>query len=42
MTTDLQMCRQELEGVWRELMTALVKDDKPMVAERALLYAYYW
>ena len=28
--------------MWRELMAALVEDDKPLVAERALLFAYYW
>jgi len=33
---------QELTGAWRELMAALVEDNKPLIAERALSYAYYW
>ena len=33
---------QELTGAWRELMAALVEDNKPFIAERALSYAYYW
>ena len=28
--------------MWRELMVALVAADKPLIAERALLFVYYW
>lgn len=33
---------QELAAMWRELIAALVADDKPLIAERALLFVYYW
>lgn len=28
--------------MWRQLVAALVAGDKPLIAERAMLYTYYW
>lgn len=28
--------------MWRHLMAALLAGDKPLIAERAMLYTYYW
>ena len=41
-SSRLVLLHQELTGAWRELMVALVDDNKPLIAERALIYAYYW
>ena len=28
--------------MWRELMVALVEENKPLIGQRALYYVYYW